>query len=54
MPATLEHADEHTLRRRLRKEGMSSRLEDDLAKVVEGMTTLAEPQAAGGFGFDNC
>jgi type II secretory ATPase GspE/PulE/Tfp pilus assembly ATPase PilB-like protein len=47
----LKHADEHTLRRRLRKQGMSSLLEDDLSKVSEGITTLAEMQAVGGFGF---
>ena len=47
----LKHADEHTLRRRLRKQGMSCLLEDDLAKIAEGITTLAEMQAVGGFGF---
>lgn len=47
----LTHVDEHTLRRRLRKQNMSSLLEDDLAKVSEGLTTLAEMQAVGGFGF---
>jgi hypothetical protein len=30
---------------------MSSLLEDDLVKVSEGITTLAEMQAVGGFGF---
>ena len=47
----LKHADEQTLRRRLRKQGMSSLLEDDLSKVSEGITTLAEMQTVGGFGF---
>lgn len=47
----LQHADEHTLRRRLRKQGISNLLEDDLTKVTEGITTLAEMQAVGGFGF---
>ncbi|MCP5522285.1 MAG: type II/IV secretion system protein [Verrucomicrobiales bacterium] len=47
----LRHTDEHTLRRRLRKRGMSSLLEDDLAKVGEGVTTLAELRSVGGFGF---
>ncbi len=47
----LKHADEHTLRRRLRKQGMSSLLEDDLSKVSDGTTTLAEMQTVGGFGF---
>ena len=47
----LKHTDEHTLRRRLRKQGMSSLLEDDLSKVSEGITTLAEMQVMGGFGF---
>lgn len=49
----LKHADEHTLRRRLRKQGMSSLLEDDLSKVSEGITTLTEMQTVGGFGFYN-
>jgi general secretion pathway protein E len=49
----LKHADEHTLRRRLRKHGMSSLLEDDFSKVSEGVTTVAEMQAMGGFGFYN-
>ena len=30
---------------------MSSLLEDDLSKVSEGITTLAEMQTMGGFGF---
>ena len=47
----LKHADEHTLRRRLRKQGMSSLLEDDLLKVSEGITALAGMQTVGGFGF---
>jgi type II secretory ATPase GspE/PulE/Tfp pilus assembly ATPase PilB-like protein len=47
----LAHTDEHTLRRRLRKQGMSSLLEDDLAKVADGVTTLAEMQAVGGLSF---
>lgn len=47
----LKHADEHTLRRRLRRQGMSSLLEDDFSKVSEGITTLAEMQTVGGFGF---
>jgi general secretion pathway protein E len=45
----LQHADEHTLRRRLRKQGMPTLLEDDLAKVAEGITTLAEMFTVGGF-----
>jgi type II secretory ATPase GspE/PulE/Tfp pilus assembly ATPase PilB-like protein len=47
----LKHTDEHTLRRRMRKQGISSLLEDDLEKISEGITTLAEMQAVGGFGF---
>ncbi len=47
----LAHTDEHNLRRRLRKQGMSTLLEDDLAKVAEGITTLAEMQAVGGLSF---
>ncbi|MCZ7637327.1 MAG: GspE/PulE family protein [Verrucomicrobia bacterium] len=47
----LQHADEHTLRRHLRRSGRASMLDDDLAKVAEGITTLAEMQAVGGLGF---
>ncbi len=47
----LAHADEHTLRRHLRGRGALSLLEDDLAKVAEGITSIAEFQAVGGMGF---
>jgi type II secretory ATPase GspE/PulE/Tfp pilus assembly ATPase PilB-like protein len=47
----LSHADEHTLRRHIRKYGTLSLVEDDLAKVAEGITSLGELQAAGGLGF---
>lgn len=47
----LAHADEHTLRRHLRGRGSLSLLEDDLAKVAEGITSIAEFQAVGGMGF---
>jgi general secretion pathway protein E len=47
----LAHTDEHTLRRHLRSRGSLSLLEDDLAKVAEGMTSIAEFQAVGGMGF---
>jgi hypothetical protein len=36
---------------RLRRQGMPTLLEDHLAKVAEGIITLAKMQAAGGFGF---
>jgi general secretion pathway protein E len=47
----LAHADEHTLRRHLRGRGSLSLLEDDLQKVAEGVTSIAEFQAVGGMGF---
>jgi general secretion pathway protein E len=47
----LSHVDEHTLRRHLRGRGALSMLEDDLAKVAEGVTTIAEFQSVGGMGF---
>jgi general secretion pathway protein E len=47
----LAHADEHTLRRHLRRLGALSLLEDDLQKVADGITSLAEFQAVGGMGF---
>ena len=47
----LAHADEHTLRRHLRGRGALSLLEDDLQKVAEGITSIAEFQAVGGMGF---
>jgi type II secretory ATPase GspE/PulE/Tfp pilus assembly ATPase PilB-like protein len=47
----LQHADEHTLRRHIRQYGTLSLVEDDLAKVAEGITSLGELQAAGGLGF---
>lgn len=47
----LKHADEHTLRRRLRKQGFSSLLQDDLSKVSDGITTLTEMQQVGGYCF---
>jgi type II secretory ATPase GspE/PulE/Tfp pilus assembly ATPase PilB-like protein len=47
----LAHADEHTLRRHLRSRGALSLLEDDLQKVAEGITSIAEFQAVGGMGF---
>jgi hypothetical protein len=39
------------LRRHLRKLGALSLLEDDLQKVAEGVTTIAEFQTVGGMGF---
>ena len=47
----LAHADEHTLRRHLRGRGALSLLEDDLQKVAEGITSIAEFQEVGGMGF---
>ena len=47
----LAHADEHTLRRHLHGRGALSLLEDDLQKVAEGITSIAEFQAVGGMGF---
>ena len=47
----LAHADEHTLRRHLRGRGALSLLEDDLQKVAEGITSIAEFQAVGGMSF---
>ncbi len=50
----LAHADEHTLRRHLRGRGALSLLEDDLQKVAEGLTSIAEFRAVGGMGFYAC
>ena len=47
----LAHTDEHTLRHHLRGRGALSLHEDDLAKVAEGVTSIAEFQAVGGMGF---
>ena len=47
----LAHADERTLRRQMRECGPLSLLKDDLAKVAEGITTIAEFQSIGGIGF---
>ena len=47
----LAHADEHTLRRHLRRLGARSLLEDDLQKVADGITSIVEFQAVGGMGF---
>ncbi|MEI9898112.1 MAG: GspE/PulE family protein [Chthoniobacter sp.] len=46
----LAHTDEHAFRRHLRS-GALSLLEDDLQKVAEGLTSIAEFQAVGGMGF---
>lgn len=47
----LNHTDERTLRQRLRRFGTLSLLEDDLQKVVQGVTTLEEIQNVGGLEF---
>lgn len=49
----IAHADEHTLRRHLRARGTLSMLDDDLHKVAEGQTSIAEFQTVGGIGFYN-
>jgi general secretion pathway protein E len=46
-----DHADELILRRHLRGQGALSLLEDDLEKVADGITSLAEFRAIGGMGF---
>jgi type II secretory ATPase GspE/PulE/Tfp pilus assembly ATPase PilB-like protein len=46
----LSHADERTLRRAMRACGLWSLLADGLAKVVDGVTSLAEIQTIGGQG----
>lgn len=38
----LAHADEHTLRRNLRRRGLKTVLEDGLAKACQGITSLSE------------
>jgi len=47
----LQHADEHTLRRHVRHQGMLSLVEDALLKAADGITSLAEIQTMGGIGF---
>jgi hypothetical protein len=47
----LQHADEHTLRRHIRHQGMLSLVEDALLKAADGITSLAEIQTMGGIGF---
>jgi type II secretory ATPase GspE/PulE/Tfp pilus assembly ATPase PilB-like protein len=49
--ALLKHTDELTLRRLLRREGIPSMLDDMLAKVAAGLTSLAEAKALGGFAY---
>ena len=41
----LNHADENTLRKILRRQGTFSLLEDDFHKACEGVTSLAEIQS---------
>ena len=47
----VRHVDEATLRRHLRGRGQTSLLDDTVAKVLDGTTSLAELRAGGGFGF---
>ena len=49
--AILKHSDEHELRRELRGVGTLSFLEDDLEKVIQGVTTIEEMQEIGGLDF---
>ena len=49
----LKHADEHTMRRHIRRCGTVSLVEDELRKVAEGTTSLAEIQTRGAFGFSS-
>lgn len=43
----LMHSDEHSMRRHLRSRGLQSVLDDALARVQEGITSLAEIQSMG-------
>ncbi len=45
--AILQHADEHALRSHLRRRGLRSVIEDGLAKVRNGVTSLSEVQRLG-------
>lgn len=47
----LTHTDESGLRRQMRRSGTRSLIEDNLLKVAEGATSLAELQAFGGLDF---
>jgi type II secretory ATPase GspE/PulE/Tfp pilus assembly ATPase PilB-like protein len=47
----LAHADERAVRRHFRNRGSLSMLEDDLAKVAEGVTSIEEFRSLGGMGF---
>lgn len=47
----LRGADEHAIRRQVRKEGTLSMLDDDLLKVADGLTSLDEIKRLGGLGF---
>jgi general secretion pathway protein E len=47
----LQHADEHTLRRHICRQGMLSMIQDALLKAEEGITSLADIQTMGGIGF---
>ena len=49
--AILKHSDERELRREIRGVGTLSFLEDDLEKVVQGVTTVEEMQEIGGLDF---
>jgi type II secretory ATPase GspE/PulE/Tfp pilus assembly ATPase PilB-like protein len=45
----IEETNELALRRRLRKDGVPSLFDDMFAKAAEGLTSLDEMQAIGGF-----
>ena len=49
--AILKHSDERELRREIRGVGTLSFLEDDLEKVVQGVTTIEEMREIGGLDF---
>ena len=47
----LKHSDEREMRRQIRGYGTLSFLEDDLKKVVQGLTPIEEMQQVGGLDF---
>ena len=47
----LGHVDEHTFRQHLRRHGAAPLFEDILRKAADGITSLTELQAMGGFSF---
>jgi general secretion pathway protein E len=47
----LGHIDEHTFRQHLRRNGTAPLFQDILSKAADGITSLSELNATGGFGF---